>query len=237
MIKTVYITGCDRGLGLALAQTYVDEGYKVFAGSYMPDWPELQELKKTAGEQLHVLPLDVTDDRSVQQAAEEIKRVSPNLDVLINNAALYTDQDGDVLEALDFSAIRLMYETNTLGPLRVSQSVLPLLVQGEKKLLVNISSEAGSITDCKREKEYGYTMSKAALNMQSVILQNQLKKFGIKIFAIHPGYVKSYMLGRFNTQAAVEAEDSARGIIQQLLQEHLLDGPIFIDYQGQRIDW
>lgn len=236
-MKTVYITGADRGLGLALTQTFLNEGFKVFAGSYLPNWSELQELKKTAGKQLHVLSLDVTDDNSVQHAAEEIKRVSPQLDVLINNAAIYTEQDGDVFETLDFNAIRRMYETNTLGPLRVSQSVLPLLMQGENKLLVNISSEAGSITDCKRVKEYGYTMSKAALNMQSVILQNQLKKFGIKVFAIHPGYVKSYMLGRLNKEATVEAKDSATGIVQQLLQRHLLDGPIFIDYQGQILDW
>ncbi|MBT2638624.1 SDR family NAD(P)-dependent oxidoreductase [Bacillus sp. ISL-39] len=236
-MKTVYITGCDRGLGLALAGTFVDEGFKVFAGSYIPDWPELKELKNTAGKQLYILPLDVTSDVSVQHAAEEIKRISPRLDVLINNAGIYTDQDGDAFEGFDFDAIRRMHETNTLGPLRVSQSVLPLLMRGDNKLLVNISSEAGSITDCKREKEYGYTMSKAALNMQSVVLQNQLKRFGIKVLAIHPGYVRSYMLGRFNTEATVEAADSARGIVQQLFQQALLDGPIFIDYQGQRLDW
>ncbi|WP_185806809.1 SDR family oxidoreductase [Bacillus salinus] len=236
-MKTVYITGCDRGLGLALVQSFLNEGFAVFAGSYLPEWPELQELKKEVGEQLHILSLDVTDANSVQLAADEITRVTPKLDILINNAAIYTDQDGDIMETLDFTAIRNMYETNTLGPLRVTQSILPLLLQGESKLLVNISSEAGSITDCKRVKEYGYTMSKAALNMQSVLLQNKLKQFGVKVFAIHPGYVKSYMLGKFNTEATVEAQDSARGIVQQLLQPHLIDGPIFINYEGHLLNW
>jgi NAD(P)-dependent dehydrogenase (short-subunit alcohol dehydrogenase family) len=132
--------------------------------------------------------------------------------------------------------MRNLIEVNTFGPLRVSQSVIPLLLKGSNKILANISSEAGSLADSWRDKEYGYCMSKTALNLQLTIIQNQLKAFGVKVLAFHPGYVKSYIFGEFNSDATIDAMESASGIASQILRAPSVDEHMFIDYQGNKMN-
>ncbi|MEC9489348.1 MAG: SDR family NAD(P)-dependent oxidoreductase [Halanaerobiales bacterium] len=108
---------------------------------------------------------------------------------------------------------------------------------GEEKLLINISSEAGSIADCWRKKEYGYSMSKAAVNMQSKIIQNDLQDEGLKVFALHPGYLKTYMLGPKNQKADIEAEVSAAEIYKLFIEKRDQFEEIYYDYQGNQLPW
>lgn len=236
MEKYAYVTGADRGLGLALTGVMLENGYTVFAGSYM-DWHELPRLKKTHDKSLRIIPLDVTEPKSVKEAAEEIKKHTDKLDILVNNAGIYKEKTGTIFEELDFDEMVRMYQTNALGPLRVTHSVISLLARGDGKKLVNISSEAGSCSQTWRIKEYGYSMSKAALNKQSVILQNHLKEYGIKVFAVHPGWLRTYMLGRLDEEAEVEPEDSAQNIYRVIEKNDDLDGPIFMDYRGNTMEW
>ncbi len=238
MNNHVFITGGDRGLGLALVKKFIRNGYIVYAGSYLTNWHELPEQKRLYPNQLFILPLDISDDQSVQNAAEDIRQHAQELDILINNAGIYLDEfAGSILKDLNFEDMKRMYDVNALGPLRVTQALMPLLLKGTRKLVVNISSEAGSVGDCWREKEYGYSMSKAALNMQCVILQNHMKAYGVKVLAVHPGWVRSYMLGRFNEEATVEAEDSAEGIYALTVEQTDLNAPMYLDYQGRVLPW
>lgn len=237
MKQTVYITGADRGLGLALTKSFLSEGFHVFAGRYMKEWTELDELQKEFTSCLQILPLDVTDQQSVNDAAGFIRAESGQLDILINNAAVFQDRSEDVFGVFHYDDMRQLYETNVFGPLRVSQSVLPLLLEGSGKMLANISSEAGSLADSWRKKEYGYSMSKAALNMQLTILQNQLEEYGIKVMALHPGYVKTYIMGDFNHEASIEAAESAAGITREILKFPALKEHMYIDYQGNSMNW
>ncbi|CAM4284583.1 SDR family oxidoreductase [Paenibacillus tarimensis] len=234
--KTAYVTGCDRGLGLALARQLLERNYIVFAGEYMKAWPELGELGRFSG-RLHIVPLDVTSRESVEGAAAVIRGQTDKLDLLINNAAIFTDRSGDIFGELYDEDLLRLYNTNALGPLRVTNSVIDLLVKGRDKRLVNISSESGSIGNNWRKQEFGYSMSKAALNMQSVMLQEHLREYGIKVLALHPGYVRSYMLGKLNEDATVEADDAAAGILQETLRPHALDGPVYLDYKGNQLPW
>jgi NAD(P)-dependent dehydrogenase (short-subunit alcohol dehydrogenase family) len=237
MEKTAYVTGCDRGLGLALAKVLLAEGYRVFAGSYLADWPELGELAEKEPK-LRIVPLDIGSDESVQRAADIVKAETDRLDILINNAAIYRDRSEDIFGDLYFDDMLNMYNVNTLGPLRVTHSVIDLLVKGEGKRLVNISSEAGSIADNWRKREYGYCMTKAAVNMQSAILQNHLQEYGIKVMCFHPGWVRSYMSGTFNDKATVEAIDAAKGIIAQVLKPQEITAlPSYTDYTGKPLPW
>ncbi|REK58022.1 MAG: short-chain dehydrogenase [Thermobacillus sp.] len=237
MEKTAYVTGCDRGLGLALAKVLLTEGYRVFAGSYIADWPELGELAEKEPK-LRIVPLDIGSDKSVQRAADIVKAETDHLDILINNAAIYRDRSEDIFGDLYFDDMLNMYNVNTLGTLRVTNSVIDLLVKGEGKRLVNISSEAGSIADNWRKREYGYCMTKAAVNMQSAILQNHLQEYGIKVMCFHPGWVRSWMSGKFNDKATVEAIDSAKGIIAQVLQpQEITSLPSYTDYTGKPLPW
>ncbi|GAE33970.1 SDR family oxidoreductase [Halalkalibacter akibai] len=237
MKKTVYITGADRGLGLALSKAFLESGFKVFAGRFMSDWAELDEVKKEFGDDLDILTLDVTDQSSVDQAAEYIKDQAGSLDILINNAAIFVDRSTDIFGEFNYEDMMNHYNVNALGPLRVSKSVVPLLMKGTSKILANISSEAASLADSWRVKEYGYCMSKSALNMQLTILQNQLSEHGIKVLAFHPGYVKTYIMGDFNHEATIEASESAAGIMNEILKAPAINEHMYIDYQGNKINW
>ncbi|MEJ6951332.1 SDR family oxidoreductase [Natronospora cellulosivora (SeqCode)] len=236
MEKKAFITGADRGLGLSLTKVLLENDYKVFAGRYLKDWPELDQVKEEYPEKLKFVPLDLSSDNSVVQAAKLIREETDYLDLLINNAGIYLDDGEDILGELNFENMRKMYEVNTLGPLKVTNSLIDLLLKGKEKTLVNISSEAGSIGDCWRKSEYGYAMSKSAFNMQTAILHNHLKDYEIKILAIHPGYLKTYMLGKKNMEADIEANESALKIFDLLSGKNDSSG-IYMDYLGTQLPW
>jgi NAD(P)-dependent dehydrogenase (short-subunit alcohol dehydrogenase family) len=114
------------------------------------------------------------------------------------------------------------------------QQFLPLLKKGKRKLLINISSEAGSIADSTRTGEMAYCMSKAALNMQSKILHNYLAPKGIKVLAVHPGWVRTDMGGK---DADISAQESAEGIFMLATQTWKADDTIYLDYRGNPMRW
>lgn len=232
MKQTVLITGTNRGLGFALTGQFLKSGFTVFAGCRNAG-PKLTELSKSWTD-LKLIRQDVTDEQSVAQSLEAVSRETDHLDVLINNAAVYLTKSQVLLADTDFEEVRKMYETNTLGPLRVTKYFLPLMEKGQKKIIVNISSEAGSITDSWRISEYGYTMSKTALNIQSKVLQNYLKPKGFKVLALHPGWMRTDMGG---PDADISPEQSAEGIIQLVNRDWSSDEGIYFDYRGVPLPW
>ena len=139
-----------------------------------------------------------------------------------------------LLEQVDFSVYLPAYQVNAVGPLMVVKYALPLLRKGQKKLIVNVSSEAGSIGACWRKSEYSYCMSKAALNMASRILQNALKEEGIKVLALHPGWFSSDMGG---AAAPITPSDAAEEIVKLVLNPPGLDGPIYVASNGEALEW
>lgn len=200
-MKTVFITGADRGVGLALCECFLKEGWQVFAGRFMPRWKELDELKEQYGEKLALIALDVSCPESVARAAEEVKGMTKNLDMLINCAGIFGGDEPD--------KIRDMFRVNTLGPMCMAEHFLPLMENGMKRLCF-VSSEAGSISVAHREGTYGYGMSKASLNMAVRLMFNELNPRGYTFRLYHPGWVRSYMLGdEKNVQGTYEPEESA----------------------------
>ncbi len=235
MKKRVLVTGADAGLGLSLVKRFVQGGFAVFAGVYHSD-AELRRLAGEYGEALVLIPLDVADIDSVREAARRVAERTSALDIVINNAGIHLKNSQLSLEQLDFADQQLQQtmEVNTFGPLRIIQQFQPLLEKGERKLILNISSEAGSIADCKRESQYAYCMSKAALNMQSKILQNYLKPRGFKVLAVHPGWMRTDMGG---PEAPLASDESAEAIFKLALREWHVDDPIYMDYQGVPLPW
>jgi NAD(P)-dependent dehydrogenase (short-subunit alcohol dehydrogenase family) len=219
----VYITGTDRGLGLALAAKFLDVGYRVFAGKYGIDGAGLDELQKRFCEQLEIVPLDVGSDQSVAEAARIVSQKTRSLDLLINNAAIYGDKDTTLTGQLDFEDMLRVYNVNALGPLRVTHSVLSLLRLGEMKRIINISSEAGSMSarlHSREKRRYAYCGSKAALNIQSIIVQNHVVEFGIRVTLIDPGWLRTYLAtGKKNTTAPTEPDESAAKLVEFVRQE------------------
>lgn len=238
---TAYITGTDRGLGLGLATVFLKAGYFVFAGFFGLDDSGLKKLQNEFGERLMMVPLDVGRDESVRDAAALIASRTDHLDLLINNAAILLDANATILDPLRYEDMLAMYNVNTLGPLRVSASVLELLRNGEGKRIVNISSEAGSMTARMlrgQQTRYGYCASKAALNVQSILLQNHVSEFGIRVWLIEPGWVRTFLSGGPKcTLAPNEPEVSAEKLLAFLQRKEAPDYLFHDLFQDRRFEW
>ncbi len=239
MKSLAFITGADRGLGLALCSGLLEQGWEVFAGQYMPEWPELSELSDQYPGLLHPVPLDVSSLESVQAAADAVAATTDHIDLLINNAGvLSADFENSIRKRQDYAEMHRQYNINALGPLRVVEAFLPLTDRGRLKRLCFVSSEAGSITRAGRTGWFGYCMSKAALNMAAKILFSDLKDDGYTFRVYHPGWMKTYIEGEKNVQAHLEPETSANKAIPIFLnqnknEEHLS----MVDYEGNEWPW
>ncbi len=242
------VTGADRGLGLALTEGLLARGWRVFAGSYLPDWPQLGELQEHYPDLLVILPLDVSSDSSVLAAAAVVEERTRSIDLLINNAGVITDRSEDSIRIpQDYEEMIRLYQVNALGPIRMSEAFLPLLARGELKRLCYVSSEAGSIGKAERTAWFGYCMSKAALNRGVRMLFDRLRPDGYTFRLYHPGWLRTYMSGTRNEEAELEPAESAKPALDYFLgstlpwddQPHAVDEDRLVmrDYQGREWPW
>jgi NAD(P)-dependent dehydrogenase (short-subunit alcohol dehydrogenase family) len=228
----VLITGASKGLGYSLTELYLSKGHLVIA-TYRKNLENLEKIKENKN--LLLYKMDVSDEESVKTAYEYIGNKVKYIDILINNAAIYIEDKSKTIENIDIENVIQTLNVNSIGPLRVLKYFYPLVEKGFKKLIINISSEAGSISNCWRDREYGYCMSKSALNMLSAILQNYSKNKGIKVLSIHPGWMRTDMGG---PNADISPEESAEGIFNLSLKEwDVNDKNIYMDYKGNIMTW
>ena len=222
---TVLITGANRGIGLEYARQFEAKGYTVIGTARQPD--EATELKALG---VRVEALDVTDAASVAALAKRLDGVP--IDVLINNAGIGDRDDTDVL-ATDFATFERTLAVNTIGPLRVTQALLPNLRAGTRKHIVNMSSRLGSIA-LNNGKFPAYRASKAALNQVSRSLSIDLGKQGFVVVAVHPGWVRTDMGG---AEAPLLPDESVRGLLALIERLAASDNGRFYDYLGAEIPW
>ena len=242
---TAFITGADRGLGLALCAALLDKGWRIFAGQYMPDWPELGQLAAKSAGMLTPVALDVSSRDSVQAAARAVATLTPTVDLLVNNAGVIRHTTADTIRAeQDYAGMRLEYEVNTLGPLRMVEAFLPLVETSAARRLCFVSSEAGSIGASQRTAWFGYCMSKAALNMAVKNLFNELRPRGFTFRLYHPGWMRTYMSGQKNMAATLEPEEAAAYALAYFLSgiDPALPPPdedtlVLRDYLGHDYNW
>ncbi len=237
MKRYAFVTGCDHGVGLALAEQLVHRGYTVAACRIDEQEKQIDALAERRPGQVIILPLDISSDGSVRKAAAELP--FPWLDLLINNAGILGHMEDGPDDQLDFELMQKVINVNAVGTLRVTAALLPLLEKGNGKTVANISSEAGSSTDCERVGWFGYCMSKAANNMQGALIHNTLRKMGGRVFQIHPGHVATYMRGHLDTSARITPDIFAAGILKTVLDaaHETEERPLYLDYQGNRLPW
>ena len=231
MNRMVLVTGAASGLGYQLTKKYPENQDTVF-GLDVRASKEARELEREYPA-FSFLNADLSSSRSVFEAAKVIREKTDHLDLIFNNAGIYRFEDKVTLEKTDMEGFSVMYEVNAVGPFRVVKEVWELI--GDTSILVFTSSEAGSISDCWRTGEYSYCMSKAALNMGIRILANAVKDRGVRLLAVHPGWMKTAMGGE---GAAVDPSASAEGFIRLVEQiDEIPPDRIYMEYDGSPLSW
>lgn len=220
-MKHVLITGANRGIGLELARHYAQAGQQVI-GVCRESSPELQQVATRV-----LAGVDVTSESDVAHLTDTLDDLQ--IDLLINNAGVLQNEE---LGTIDFDSIRWQMEVNAYAPLRVTQALLPLIPDGGK--VANITSRMGSIADNDSGGRYGYRASKAALNAFGKSLAIDLRARGIAVAQIHPGYVKTRMVG---FSGMISPEDAARGIADRIAGLNLNNSGSFWHSNGESLPW
>lgn len=229
-MKTVLITGANRGIGLELAKQYYANGWRVFAGCR--DEKKSQDLKKISADpkKFSILPLDVGNIEQIKSASKQLKEFP--IDLLINNAGIigYANPFGKLEEKIWLET----FKVNSIAPILMAQAFLDQIEQSELKIIANISSTMGSISLNGDGGYYPYRSSKTALNSLSKNLAIDLKPQKIIVVTLHPGWVKTDMGGK---NAPVTPEESVKGLRKILDSLSMKDSGTFISYDGQRLSW
>ncbi len=240
-MKTVVVTGTDRGLGLAFAERLLAAGHRVFLTCLDPQGEGVRALASRFPDRGTVVQLDIDNPQSIAAGAAAIRRHTSSIDRLVNNAGVLGDIDHAIGDpALDADEVLRVIRVNAIGPLRTTQALWPLLVAGGEKLLVNISSEAGSIGQNWRDRWFGYCMSKAALNMEAALIHRRLRELGGRVMQVHPGYVRSYMHGARNEKATYEPDEAAHLVLAAVDQRATTtagERPDYFDLHGNDLPW
>jgi NAD(P)-dependent dehydrogenase (short-subunit alcohol dehydrogenase family) len=206
-VTITLITGANKGLGFETARRLIGEGHSVYLGSR--DAKRGRAAAEAVGGRF--IELDVTSDESVDAAARDIRRRDGRLDVLINNAGISGGRakPGEVT-AEDLEHV---YATNVFGLVRVTHAMLPLLLQSEDPVIVNVASGLGSIavvTDKSRmESQFptiAYSSSKSAVTMLTVQYAKAFPE--IRINVVDPGYTATDLNGNRGTQSVTEGTDA-----------------------------
>ncbi len=218
---TVLITGANRGIGLEQARLHAERGDEVLAVCRVSSG-ELRELRVEVHE-----GVEMSDGGSIGRLADALAHRP--LDRVVANAGIRRE---DAFESLDFDAIREQLEVNALGPLRLVHAVRKALRPGAKVVL--ISTRMGSIGDNESGGEFGYRMSKAALNMAGVNLAHALRPRAVAVLLLHPGYVRTGLTGG---AGLIDAREAAERLVALADRLTLADSGTFWHAEGKPLAW
>ena len=218
-MRRVLVTGANRGLGLEFTRQLLDSGDRVFAACRTPN--SATNLHAIASDRLTILKLNIQSDDDIAALPTLLGQHIDGLDLLINNAGVgaalspYKAQLSD-LGSLDRRRINDMIDVNAVGPILVTQALRNLLIASGSARILLVSSIIGSLGTKAAGGllgggRYGYAASKAALNIMTIALANDLREHSVIAVAAHPGYVRTDMGGPAATDAV---DESARCLLQ-----------------------
>ena len=216
-MKTVLVTGANKGIGHEVARQLAAKEFHVFVGARnaKAGRKAAEGMAKQTGKATF-LEIDVSDNESVTNAAREFSKIADHLDVLVNNAGIIVDGDDAILEVSD-DLLRKTLETNTLGPLRVTRAFTPLLRKSKAPRVINVSSGGGQLTGGADGWAPAYCISKTALNGVTVQLAAALPKFASN--SVCPGWVRTDMGGRNATRSVEEGADTIAWLASEAPQD------------------
>jgi NAD(P)-dependent dehydrogenase (short-subunit alcohol dehydrogenase family) len=191
MQKTVLITGANRGIGFQTAKELAGRGFRVFVGAR--DQQSATEATARIGSNTELLIIDVADSESISAGARALAHKTDRLDVLINNAGIYPDRGVSILDVTRARMVET-FQTNTFGPIEVTQALLPLLRKSTAARVINVSSGYGQL-DGLSPSVPSYCLSKLALNGVTIMMARALRNERISINSVCPGWVRTEMGG------------------------------------------
>ncbi|RDC62427.1 SDR family oxidoreductase [Adhaeribacter pallidiroseus] len=227
-MKTVLITGANKGIGFATAKQLAQLGYYVYLASRDKQKGNDAVSKLKDGGLLNVdaIEMDVTDLNSIKQAKSELELKIAVLDILINNAGISGEQPQNS-STCAIANLRQVFDTNYFGAVQTTQQFIPLLKKANLPVIVNVSSEVGSLTlhssparNSNWDFYHAYGSSKTALNAFTVMLAHEYRNTKFKINSVTPGYTATDLNQSRGTKSV---EEGARPIVKLATMEH--NGP------------
>ncbi|DBA71249.1 TPA: hypothetical protein ACH3X2_011067 [Trebouxia sp. C0005] len=252
--SVVVITGSSRGLGLEFVRQLLDKTEsQVVATAREPQKAgALTALAKQQRNRLKLVALDTGDESSIKAAAEEIANLYSGVDLLINNAGI---DEGVEIPALELGAATYekILNVNVVGPYLVTRTFVPLLLKRNTRTVVQMSSILGSLTrnrlgmtDPKKNplgnRCIAYQASKAALNMQSSVFANELRKDKFCLVSLEPGWVDTDMGGGNARKMGLEkaptdAHHAISTMLKTIQQLSVEDSGEFLSIDGKKMDY
>ena len=226
--RLALVTGSTRGIGREVARQLAARGDEVIVTGR--DAATAARAAEEIGAR-HSHPFDAAEPSSVDMLAKFIESLATRLDVLVNNAAVLLDE-GESITAVDPTLFEATWRTNTFGPFLLTRRLVPLLRASRRARVVNVSSGAGQISSM-RGYAPSYSVSKAALNAVTVLFAHALRRDGVLVNCVDPGWVRTDMGGPSATRSV---EEGAAGIVWlATLPDDGPTGGFFHD--RKRIDW
>jgi NAD(P)-dependent dehydrogenase (short-subunit alcohol dehydrogenase family) len=239
-MKTVLITGANKGIGFETAKQLAQLGYFVYLGSRdrTKGLDAVNRLNDLGISNVELIEIDVTNSDSIKQARRELENKIEALDVLINNAGISGGMPQN-LSAIEIENLRNVFETNFFGAVQTTQQFIDLLKKSKEPVIVNVSSGLGSLTlqSGTLNPDYkiydAYSSSKTALNAFTVMLANELRNANFKINSVSPGYTATDLNQFKGTQTV---EQGAKPIVKfATLDNSEITGKFF--QEEQEIPW
>jgi len=233
----VLLTGANRGLGLEWTRRLADRVDRLFATCRRPgEARELNDLADAHPNMIEVFALDVADSDSITAAAERVGTEAGALDLLINNAGINGGGTEDRFGTVDQETMMDVLRVNTAGPHLMTQAFADLLRADETKgdsIVVNVTSQLGSIANTNGGGWHSYKASKAALNMCTRLQAGGLDGDAI-VVSMHPGWVRTDMGG---SNARLSTEESVTGMLDVIEGLTPTDSGRFLSYDGWELPW
>jgi NAD(P)-dependent dehydrogenase (short-subunit alcohol dehydrogenase family) len=209
------VTGANKGIGYAAAEALGHMGHEVLVGARDPDrGEEAAGSLRSGGVAATFVALDITNDDQVKAAEAWIRKRYGRLDILVNNAAVKLEFHPSEPSGCPIDMVRETFETNVLGPIRMIQTMLPLIRRAPRGRIVNVSSGLGSLTLATtpgtkyiERPLLSYNTAKSALNSVTVQFANELRATPIKVNAVDPGFTNTDMTKRTGTRSAARAAE------------------------------
>ena len=231
---TVLITGSSRGIGLEITRRYAEKGWRVIATCRTP--ANALALQEIADEHANVSidRLDVTDFAQIDALAA--KYADTPIDVLLNNAGISGGSEAQQFGEFDFPIFNKVMAVNVIGPLRMSEAFIDNVVASEQKKIINIASGQGSVTR-NFGGQYFYRASKSALNMVMRTLSIELKKQGITVGLLSPGFVRTDFTKGLDLPMMISPQESAEAVVKLIDSYTIEDTGTYVRNTGEPIPW